>query len=224
MSVAFLGQLTANGHGGVDGIAQHTVHGQHDQTVVEQQHIAAFHVARQLLVVQTHTLQIAGFGARGIQHEWRTSFQPHLAFGKLADADLGALQVGHDGHFTACHGSGFTHGIGAVDMVLRAAVAEVQAHHVHARGNHLGQQMHIAGSRAERCHDLGGAADIHALQIHEVLFFLVGQARISASMASASTGTSRVISSQPVSVTTASSSMRMPMWWKCSGTPGAGRT
>jgi len=46
--------------------------------------------------------------------------------------------------------------------------------------------------------------------------------RIKASIASASTGTPRLMSSQPVGVTMASSSMRMPMWWNCSGTPGAG--
>ena len=40
----------------------------------------------------------------------------------------------------------------------------------------------------------------------------------------ACTGTPRVISSQPWSVTIASSSMRMPMLWNCSGTPSAGRT
>ena len=50
------------------------------------------------------------------------------------------------------------------------------------------------------------------------------QAAISASMASASTGTSRVISSQPLSVTTASSSMRMPMFQNSLGMPSLGRT
>ncbi len=48
--------------------------------------------------------------------------------------------------------------------------------------------------------------------------------RISASMSSAATGTSRVISSQPCGVTMASSSMRMPMCQNASGTSGAGRT
>ncbi len=50
------------------------------------------------------------------------------------------------------------------------------------------------------------------------------QARISASISSAFTGTPREMSSQPVAVTMASSSMRMPMLWNCSGTPSAGRT
>ncbi|MEN9625395.1 MAG: hypothetical protein RJB17_2190, partial [Pseudomonadota bacterium] len=50
------------------------------------------------------------------------------------------------------------------------------------------------------------------------------QPRISASISSAATGTPRLISSQPLAVTMASSSIRMPMLWKASGTPAAGRT
>ena len=54
------------------------------------------HVARQLLVVEAHALDVARLGARGIEHELRARLQHDLAFGELADADLGALQVGHD--------------------------------------------------------------------------------------------------------------------------------
>ena len=48
--------------------------------------------------------------------------------------------------------------------------------------------------------------------------------RIKASISSALTGTPRLISSQPVAVTMASSSMRMPMFQNASGTSGLGRT
>lgn len=48
--------------------------------------------------------------------------------------------------------------------------------------------------------------------------------RITSSISSGATGTSRVMISQPSGVTMASSSMRMPMCQYCSGTPGAGRT
>jgi hypothetical protein len=44
------------------------------------------------------------------------------------------------------------------------------------------------------------------------------------SKALVSTGTPRDINSQPAFVTTASSSIRIPMLWNFSGTPGAGRT
>jgi hypothetical protein len=55
--------------GGVHLLAAHGVHGQHDQAVVEQQRVAGLHVARQLLVVQAHALDVARLGARGVQHE-----------------------------------------------------------------------------------------------------------------------------------------------------------
>ena len=48
--------------------------------------------------------------------------------------------------------------------------------------------------------------------------------RINASISSAFTGTPRLINSQPVAVTMASSSMRMPMFQNASGTSGLGRT
>ena len=58
--------------------------------------------------------------------------QKNFDFGKFADADFGALQVGHDGHFASRTFGYFAHHGGAVDMVLRGAVAEVQSHHIHA--------------------------------------------------------------------------------------------
>jgi predicted ABC-type ATPase len=48
--------------------------------------------------------------------------------------------------------------------------------------------------------------------------------RIKTSISSALTGTPRVSNSQPVAVTSASSSIRMPMFQNCLGTPLAGRT
>ncbi len=76
---------------------------------------------------------------------------------------------------------------------------------------------HLPGCAWSMCRiSTGGLVHSHGLAL--------AQPRIKASMASASTGTSRVISSQPASVTTASSSMRIPMFENCSGTPSAGRT
>jgi predicted ABC-type ATPase len=60
--------------------------------------------------------------------------------------------------------------------------------------------------------------NISASRIHE------RYPRINASISSALTGTPRVSSSQPVAVTSASSSIRMPMFQNCLGTPLAGRT
>jgi hypothetical protein len=117
-----VGQLTAHHHGGVHGSAPHAVNLQHDQPVVQQQDIAGLHVAWQFLVVQAHTVVVTGFGACRIEHKRRTVFKLHLALGKFAHPDLGALQVGHDGHDGACALRGCPHHVGAVGMVLRCAM------------------------------------------------------------------------------------------------------
>jgi hypothetical protein len=76
--------------------------------------------------------------------------------GEFADADFGALQVGHDGHHFASPLGRFAHQVGAVHMVLRLAVAEIQAHHIDTGFDHLLQHRHIAGSGAEGGNDFGG--------------------------------------------------------------------
>ena len=143
-----VGQLAAQLHGGVHLLAFDRVHGEHDQAIVEQEHIARFHVARQLFVIQAHTVDVTRLGARGVQHKGGTGLEHDFAFGKLADPDLGALQVGHDGHLAARALRGFAHQAGAVDVVLGLAVAEVQANHIDACADHGLQQCGIAGSRA----------------------------------------------------------------------------
>ena len=84
--------------------------------------------------------------------------QKHFAFSKLADADFGALQVGHDRHFTPCALRRFAHQTGAIDMVLRLAVAEIQPDHVHTGPDHLLQNGGIAGGGSEGGNNFGGAA------------------------------------------------------------------
>ncbi|MCY1538559.1 hypothetical protein D9M68_741070 [compost metagenome] len=150
-------QLAAEIHRGVHRWTHHLVDDQHDQAVIEQQRVAGLHVAGELLVVQAHAFEIAQLGARGIEHEFFTRHQHHLALGKLAHADLGALQVGHDADLAARTLRRLTHQGGAVDVVLRGAVREVQSHHVDAGADHRLQQGGIAGSGPEGGDDLGGA-------------------------------------------------------------------
>ena len=69
-----------------------------DQAVVEQQHRAARDVARQLLVVEAGARRVAEF-AFGVEDERLPGLQRDLAVDELADADLRALQVGHDRDF-----------------------------------------------------------------------------------------------------------------------------
>jgi len=98
---------------------------------------------------------------------------------------------------------------------------EQRPHHGHHAG-HAQQPQHTAESPFRGLPR--GIRRTHPYSVVHGHGFTRVQARISASISSAFTGTPRVMSSQPASVTMASSSMRMPMWWNCSGTPSAGRT
>ncbi|MDT4841234.1 hypothetical protein FQZ97_750790 [compost metagenome] len=159
-------QLAAELDGGVHRFALDAVDREHDQAVVQQQLVAGLHVARQVLVVQADGVDVAQLGARGIEHELGAGFEPDLALRELADADLRTLQVGHDGHFAAGLAGGFAHHGGAVDVVLRRAVAEVQPHHADLGQDHLFQQFRRAGGGAEGGDDLGGVAG-DAVRAHE---------------------------------------------------------
>ena len=103
-------------------------------------------------------MQVTWLSARCIQNKFLAIDQHHLAIGKLADADLGALQVGHDGDFAPHFFGGLPHKVGAVDVVLGFAVAEIQTNHRHTRQNHLLQQSGIARRRPERGNNFGGVA------------------------------------------------------------------
>jgi hypothetical protein len=61
---------------------------------------------------------------------------------------------------------GFAHHGGAVDVVLRGAVAEIQPHHADLGQDHLFQQFRRVGRRTERGNDLGGVAG-DAVRAHE---------------------------------------------------------
>ncbi|MDT4837335.1 hypothetical protein FQZ97_710650 [compost metagenome] len=150
-----VGQVAANAHGGEDLGAQHAVHHQHDQAVVEQQQVAGADVARQVLVVQADAFLIAEL-AGGIEDKGVARLERDLAVLELADTDLGALQVGHDGDLAPARLGGLAHQAGAVDMVLRGAVREIQPHHVDACGNHARQDLQRAGGGADGGNDLGG--------------------------------------------------------------------
>ena len=151
-----VGQLAAHLHRGVHLFALHLVDRQHNQTVVEQQQVAGFDVARKFFVIKAYTLNIPWRCARGVEHKRLTSLQHDFAFGKFADADFWPLQVGHDGHDAAGAFGRFTHQSGAVDMVLGFAVAEVEPNHIDASANHGFKHFRVAGCRPQRGNDFGG--------------------------------------------------------------------
>ena len=150
-------QLTAHLDGGVHRRAAHRIDRQHQQAVVEQEGVTGLHIARQFLVIQAHSRFIAKFGALGVEDERSAVDQLDLAVLELADANLRALQVGHDGYLLAGCPGRFAHHRRPVDVVLRLAMREVQAHHVHTRPDHPLQDLRRVGGRAEGGNDLGGS-------------------------------------------------------------------
>ena len=133
------------------------VHSQHNETIIEQEYVTGLDVARQLLVVESHNPHVARLAALRIENKGLTALQDDLALGKPADPNFGSLQVGHDGHFASSALSGFAHQAGAVDVILSAAMAEIESHHVDARSNHFFQQLGVAGGGAQGDDDFGGS-------------------------------------------------------------------
>ena len=134
-------QLATGHDGGVNLLALHRIDRELEQAVVEQQRVAGFHVARQVLVVQADTAVVAQLAAGRVEDELLAGLEHRLATFELADANLRPLQIRHDRDFLARPRSDFTHEFGASDVVLRGAVREVQAHDVHAGANHAFQHF-----------------------------------------------------------------------------------
>ena len=96
----------------------HFLHVEDDLAVVEQQHVAGLHVARQLLVVEADAGAVAQL-AGGVEDEGVAGLERDLAVLELADADLGALQVGHDAHGAPDLAAGLAHQLRARLVVGR---------------------------------------------------------------------------------------------------------
>jgi hypothetical protein len=124
-----------------------------DQSVVEQQHRAGRHVARQLLVVEADALVVAEL-AFGVEHEVLPGHELHASLLELADADLGTLQVGHDADLAPELLRAFAHDARALDVVGRDAVREVEANDVDACGKQARQDGGRAARRPEGGDDL----------------------------------------------------------------------
>ena len=92
-----------------------------------------------------------------------------LAILEFADADLRSLQVAHDAHGAAGLAAGRAHHLGALQVILRAAVRKIQPDDIHAGAEHLLEDFGIVRCRAERGHDLGAAGHVGS-----GLFFFAG--------------------------------------------------
>ena len=80
-----------------------------------------------------------------------------LAFRELADADLGALQVGHDRDLAPLRARDLAHELRAIHVIGCVAVREIEPHDVDAGGEHAPQHLRLAACGTERGDDLGGA-------------------------------------------------------------------
>ena len=118
--------------------------------IVQQQDVTGYHVLRQALVVDADLLLAAfSLAEGGIENELVTDGEVDLAILEGGDADLGALQIAHDGHVAAQLGGDVTHLVGALDMIFRSAVGEVHPHHVGTGANDPLENAVAIGRRTE---------------------------------------------------------------------------
>ena len=132
------------------------LHRELDQAIVEQQYRSRPDVADELLVIESHALGIALLAFR-VEHEPLARRERDGAGRELADADLRALQVRHDADLAAERAGGLAHEAGALHVVGRAPVREIEADDVDAGGDQAGERVGRAAGGAERGDDLGGA-------------------------------------------------------------------
>ena len=112
-----------------------------DAAVVEQQHVAGGDVVDQFGVVEADAVAVAE-RAVGVEDEVLARLEQHLAAGELADADLRALQVGHDADGAAAAlASRSRSGVDALAVVVGGAVGEVEPHHIDAGVDQLVQRF-----------------------------------------------------------------------------------
>ncbi|MNT15072.1 hypothetical protein D3C72_1501070 [compost metagenome] len=117
----------------MDFVAFDAVHHQHHAAVIEQQLVAHAAIGDQFGVVDAH--DAGGAGVLGVytrQRERLAHLQLHQLVGEARDADLGALQIAHDGDEPALLGGDLAHQPGAFAVIVRAAMREVQAGHIQA--------------------------------------------------------------------------------------------
>ena len=118
-----------------------------DEAVVQQQHRAGSNVLRQFLVVESDAVGIAQLDRR-VEDERLSGLEPDLALGEFADADLRPLQVRHDRDLAAEPMRALAHQLRALHVVGRAAVREIEADDIRARGQHSLHHIRVAARGA----------------------------------------------------------------------------
>jgi hypothetical protein len=122
---------------------------QANQPVVEQQDDAGSDVVGQLLVIESDAFLVAQV-PRGVERELLAGLEHDLAGSELADADLRALQVGHDRDLATQRSRRIAHHARAPLVVRRGAMRKIQPYDVDAGSEHSRQHVGGAAGRTER--------------------------------------------------------------------------
>ena len=133
-------------------------HVEYRAPVVEQQHVAGLHVLDQVGIIEPHP-PVVTEGAGSVQNELLIGLDPDRTGRKLADADLGALQVRHDAHGSPGGVRRGTQRVHALTMIIGRAVGKVDADHIHPGGDQFPHALGVAGRRTQRGDDLGRALE-----------------------------------------------------------------
>ena len=118
----------------VDLVLSYAHHFEYQQAVVQQQQVARFDIAREFLVIDADPLLIAEFAVR-VENKCVASLQRNFVLGKLADANLWALQVRKYADLPAVPGRNLANQFGAILVVFDSTVRKIHAHHIHACRN-----------------------------------------------------------------------------------------
>ena len=121
--------------------------GQHDASVVNQNAIALGQLRGQV-AVSNGNLAVVAHNIAGSQRKFVSLFQLDRAALKVAHTDLGTAGVKHNGgghaHVVAHTAKHFD----ALFMIFMGAVGKVEARHVHAVFEHLGDDLLLSAGRA----------------------------------------------------------------------------
>jgi hypothetical protein len=149
-------EFSADEHTGIDARPIDAENLQADLPIVEQQHVARGHVGREFLVGDSDGALGAGIHCEArIQGELRAIGELHPTSQEALDADFRAREVAQNTDVASGLRGGIPHQIEAPRVVGGRAMREVDADHVHAGPDHVGQHLLIVRCRTQSCDDLG---------------------------------------------------------------------
>ena len=138
---------------GVDPVAVHAGHGQHDGAVAEHDPIAVPDVLDQLRIFDRHPLTARGTATRH-QPQRRSLHEERPSVGERTGPDLGPGEIGEDRHRSTGGGGAGPDHLQTGEVFGQLAVAQVEAEHVDPRRQQSVDLVRSFGRGPERGHDL----------------------------------------------------------------------